>query len=910
MPTPTDPHDRALQTDLQRIEALLADTIARHEGAELAALAERVRRVGTEEGNGGSRAAADAAVDAELDGLSLDRTIPLVRSLAAYFHLTNVVEQVHRLDDLDVVGRAAGSVDEAVQRVLDGGVDPQLAARLVRRLELRPVFTAHPTETSRRTVLLKLREIANLLEAANDPRARPTDRARIDRRLAEAVDLVWLTDELRLERPRPVEEAKSVMYYFDDVFAAVLPDLLDDAVRAVRRLGVDPGPEWVPLRFGSWVGGDRDGNPHVTPHVTAEVLALQAGHALRLLRTAMADLSRELSASVRIVEVDHELRAAVAADAQRLPHVWERYERLNREEPYRLKCAFIRERLAITAERVAAGLPPGDEGYRTAEDLLAELRLLHRSLVANGCEVVADGPLARVMRLVATFGLHLATLDVREHAAAHHAALAELYGRLDVPYASLGHDEREELLAAELRGRRPLAAPTTRLGDDAARTLGVFTTIRDALDRYGAAVVESYIVSMTEDVDDLLAPVVLAREAGLVDLGAGVARLGFVPLFETLDAVRDADRLLDELLSTDVYRELVRLRGDHQEVMLGYSDSAKIAGMATSRWELHTAQRRLRDVAAAHGVSLRIFHGRGGSVGRGGGPTHEAILAQPPGTVDGSLKITEQGEVIADKYALTGLARSNLELGLGATLEASLLHRERVNDPGDLARWGEVMEVVSSAAHAAYRDLVERDGFADYFRAATPVEELSELNIGSRPAKRAAGGLESLRAIPWVFGWTQSRQIVPGWFGLGSGLAAARAAGLGDDLGRMHRSWGFARMLVSMVEMTLAKTDLDIARRYVDHLVDPALHHLFDVIVAEHERTVAEVLALTGEATLVGGNPLLQRTLAVRDGYLRPLHHLQVSLLRRVRDGEDDPRLGRALLLTINGIAAGLRNAG
>jgi phosphoenolpyruvate carboxylase len=902
-------HD-ALQADLHRVEALLADTLRRLEGPELAELAERVRNLGSDPGEhwrpGGT-------LDAELTDLDLDTTIALVRSLAAYFQLTNVVEQAHRVDDLAMVGNAAGSLTEAVERIAAAGNPPEQLREVIDRLELRPVFTAHPTETSRRTLLIKLRQVAELLDTRNDPRATEADRERTDRRLAELVDLIWQTDELRLERPTPIEEAESVLYYFDQVLVHVLPDLLDDAARQIGRLGVPLAPEAVPLRFGSWVGGDRDGNPFVTPAVTTEVVALQSRRALRVLQTAVSDLSRALSASDRIVGVTGALWASIEADRERLPHVWARYARMNREEPYRLKCAFIRARLANTRRRLAEGRTQDPEAYADAEELLTELRIMHRSLVANGCELVADGPLARVMRLVSVLGLHLATLDVREHAARHHQTLAVLYDRIgaEPAYAELDRPARIALLSEELLSRRPLCSPTTQLEGDAATTFEVFRTIRDVLDLHGDAAIESYIVSMTEDVDDLLAPVVLARETGLVDVPGGTARIGFVPLFETHEAVRDAGRLLDDLLRNDAYRSVVALRGDEQEVMLGYSDSAKLAGMTTSRWELHKAQRALRDVAAEHGVALRIFHGRGGSVGRGGGPTHEAILAQPPGTVDGQIKITEQGEVIADKYALVGLARSNLELGLGATLEASLLHRARRSDPAALERWGAVMDIVSHAANEAYRELVETPHFPEYFRSSTPVEELSMLNIGSRPAKRGTGGIETLRAIPWVFGWTQSRQIVPGWFGLGSGLAAAREAGHGALLSEMHDGWGFARMLVSMAEMTLAKTDLDIARRYVENLVDPSLHFIFELIAAEHERTVTEVLAVSGQRSLVGGNPLLQRTLAVRDAYLRPLHHLQVSLLERMRATSDpDPRLRRALLLSINGIAAGLRNAG
>ncbi|GIH04451.1 phosphoenolpyruvate carboxylase [Rhizocola hellebori] len=916
--------DDALRADIRRLGNLLGQTLARQEGRGLLDLVEEVRAL--------VRVDADGAA-AKLSSVDVSTATLLARAFSTYFHLANITEQVHRARDLRRRrAEQGGWLDGAAQRIAARGVGAKEVAAAVRRLAIRPVFTAHPTEAARRSILTKLRSIADELDAEHASLTLYGEQTRADNRLAELLDLLWQTDELRLDRPDPTDEARNAVYYLRDLYDDAAPRVLNDLAETLKRLGVETAPSARPLSFGTWIGGDRDGNPYVTPAVTRDVLLLQHEHGIRAVEAAMDDLINEVSVSRRLRGVSLDLSASLAKDLDALPEISPRFRRTNAEEPYRLKARCVKAKLANTRSRLASGTPhePGRD-YLGTKELIDDLELMRASLARNAGQLTAVGRLATTIRAVSAFGLHLATLDVREHADAHHAVLAQLYTRVgEVPdYASLDRPARTALLATELAGRRPLSSVNTPLTDANRKTYHVFTTIREAQARFGPDVIESYIISMTRGIDDVLAAVVLAREAGLVDPHAARAEIGFVPLLETVAELDAGGTILDDLLNLPAYREIVRARGDVQEVMLGYSDSNKEAGITTSQWAIHRAQRALRDVAARHGVQLRLFHGRGGTVGRGGGPTHEAILAQPYGTLDGAIKVTEQGEVISDKYTLPALARENLELTVAAVLQATLLHTAPRQPAEALAEWDSGMSAISEAAYGAYRNLVENPQLPEYFWACTPTELLGALNIGSRPAKRpdSGAGLGGLRAIPWVFGWTQSRQIVPGWFGVGTGLRALRESGRADLVQNMYKEWHFFRTFVSNVEMMLAKTDLTIARGYVQNLVPAPLRPIFNTIEAEYETTVTEILKVTGEAAPLDANPVLQRTLAVRDTYLEPLHHLQVALLRQYRDAglagrsfatapgsrrgaTTDPTLERALLTTVNGIAAGMRNTG
>jgi phosphoenolpyruvate carboxylase len=896
--------DEALRADIRRLGYQLGETLVRQHGVELFDLVEQVRALGKTRRM--DRAGAEAEFGDRLDSLPSDQVIPLVRAFTTYFNLANVAEQVHRIDEMAPDERY---LRQTVDRLEASNLDPAEMAGLVSRLEVRPVFTAHPTETARRSILTKRGALAGLIEQRLITRD-PLRQEAIDSRTAELIDQIWQTDELRHQRPTVVDEARSTLYYLIGLAEEVLPDLLTMIEKHLARLGA-PHPV-APIRFGTWVGGDRDGNPDVTAETTLETLALQHDRGLGHLIRVIEGLSDELSMSADLAPVSTELEASLARDRLELPDVWERERSRTAREPYRLKCSYIHARLVNRRERIrsgSAGTPGAD--YQTPEEMEADLELMGDSLARARGQLIALGAVGRVRRLVATLGFHIATLDVREDARRHRPVLAELLASKGAGPDALGV-QAGSALSAELASPRAEEAVSS-LSDASEAVIDVFRAIGEAHTRYGTNVIESYVISMTETSADVLGAAVLAREAGLVDLGEQRADIGFVPLVETIDDLRNSGGLLDEALSDPNYRKLVAIRGDVQEVMLGYSDSNKGGGITTSQWEIFKAQRSMTTVAESHGVQLRLFHGRGGTVSRGGGPTHAAILAQPFGSVDGTIKVTEQGEVISEKYGHPAIAARNLELFLAAALEASLLQR-RTDRPRDTReRWTEAMEAISNAAHARYRELVESPSLTPYFLTSTPVEELGSMNIGSRPSRRpdgAGGGIDDLRAIPWVFGWTQTRQIVPGWFGVGTGLRDARLEGHEDTIREMVAEWGFFSTFLSNVEMTLYKTDLGITALYVDRLVDPAHAHILDMIAAEHALTGEELLRALGQQRLLEGSRLLRRTLDVRNVYLDPISHLQVTLLARRRSGEASPHLDRAILLTINGIAAGMRNTG
>ena len=907
IPAPAaDDKENALREDRRLLGRLLGEVIRAQAGEQALTRIERIRQaaVAYRRENAGK-----SELDRLLNALDLGQTMDVVRAFSFFSHLLNIAEdeQQHRRRRAHAEAgspRRPGSLSHALDEVRHVGFDALM--QWFGRAHVAPVLTAHPTEVQRQSILECEREIARLI---GEPQSDDRDEA-----IHAEVLRLWLTSMLRLSRLEVADEVTNGVNYFRLTFLRELPRLYTEFEQALKeRFALERMP-WLPpfLTVGSWIGGDRDGNPNVTAAVLRTAQMLHARLLFSHYLEETNQLGRELGLSSRLSTVPPEVERLAERSGDPSPH--------RQDEPYRRAITGIYARLAATSEALAgeaASPPPIRKGtpYEAPEEFAAELKTISNALRKQGAGLLSRrGRLRALERKVSLFGFHLAPLDLRQSSDMHEAAAHELFARAGIAgYRELDEKARVALLAKELAGPRPLRSPHLQYSALVENELAILNAAAEGRRRYGARAVPHYVISHCDSVSDLLEVGLLLREAGLLKPGAAMPlELDIIPLFESIRDLERCGEIMTQALELPLYRSWLSGRGNEQEVMLGYSDSNKDGGYVTSNWSLYKAAERLRDVCKARGVRLRLFHGRGGTIGRGGGPSYEAVLAQPPGTVDGALRLTEQGEVIASKYADPETGRRNLETLAAATLEASLAPRAR---RGHEARHEEIMEALSAAAFAAYRALVkDTPGFIDYWRQSTPIAELSQLNIGSRPASRhAQQTVEDIRAIPWVFSWSQSRLMLPGWYGFGTAVESwiAERKGTLAELREMLASWPFFRAVLSNMDMVLAKTDLAIASRYAELVTDTNVRlEVFSRIEAEWQLTRRWLAAITGHEELLAENPTLARSIRNRFPYLDPLNHLQVELLRRHRTDGGDEQLLHAIHLTINGVAAGLRNSG
>jgi len=911
--------DLPLREDIRLLGRLLGDTLQEQEGSGRFDLIENIRRTAVRF-HRDRDPGAKQELEAILNRLDHDTAISVVRAFSFFSQLANIAEDLHhnrrrRAHEIAGSPPRKGSVALALERLRQAGVTQSRLTDFFERALIVPVLTAHPTEVQRKSILDCQMEVARLLAERDRATVTPGEQRANEEALRRVVLTLWQTRILRATRLTVNDEIENGLAYYRYTFLRELPHLYADIEDlAAEHLGAAGFRLPAVLRIGNWIGGDRDGNPFVTQEVMQHAARSQSTLALDFYLGEVHRLGAELSMSRRLVGISAALDQLAEASPDRSEH--------RRGEPYRRALIGIYSRLAATAQQLdqhvaerqpaAAALP-----YAGCAEFIAELDVIAGSLMTNGGARIARGRLRHLRRAAEVFGFHLCSLDMRQHSGVHERVIAELFARSDggIDYIALPEAGKIELLLLEIATPRPLKSPYLVYSEETAKELGMFETAAAIHRRYGAQALPNYIISKTDGVSDLLEVALLLKEAGLLAPGSE-PRLGLniIPLFETIGDLRRCSAIMDGLFQLPYYRKLLASRGNVQEVMLGYSDSNKDGGFLTANWELYKAEVELVRVFARHGIELRLFHGRGGTVGRGGGPSYEAILAQPPGSVNGQIRITEQGEVIASKYADPEIGRRNLETLIAATLEATLL--DRGNAGRNTGADHGVMEQLSRDAFRAYRDLVyETPGFVQFFRQATPIAEIAELRIGSRPASRKTSWeIEDLRAIPWVFSWALSRIMLPGWYGFGTAVQALLERD-GDKalqrLQEMHRDWPFLQTLLSNMDMVLSKCDFGIASRYAELVGDEQQRaHIFGRIQAEWQLTVKHLLAITGQRELLETNPALARGFRNRSPYIDPLNHLQVTLLRRLRAGEDDDVIRRAIMLTINGIAAGLRNSG
>ena len=917
MPPDASDKDHPLREDIRLLGRLLGDCVREQEGEAVFDIIETIRRTSIRFYRDDDDDAKQE-LEANLSGLSPEQAVQVVRAFSYFSHLANIAEDEHHIRRTrahDIAGDAprAGTIANTLERAGAAGISDAAILSFFDSALVQPVLTAHPTEIRRKSTMRHEMDIANQLDKRERGGWTAEELAAIDGQLRRAVLAVWQTNLLRQAKMIVRDEVDNGLSYYDHTFLRELPKFyaaLED------RLGLfEPGRagQAMPsfLRIGSWIGGDRDGNPFVTAEVLRETLAMQATRAFAFYLNELHELGGDLSLSSRVVSVSADLQALADTSPDSSPH--------RRLEPYRRAISGLYARLAATAAKLGAAMPSRHpiaeaEPYASSAGLLADLDIIRLSLAANNSPALTGGRLRHLSRAVDCFGFHLASLDLRQNSAVHERTVAELFEAVapGSGYGALSETGRRDLLVSELATPRALLRPHWTYSDETEGELAIFGAAADAHGMFGPRAIPSAIISNTTDVSDLLELAVLLKQVGLVDAD-GVSAIAIVPLFETIEDLRNCGDIMEQLLSIPAYRALVASLGDVQEVMLGYSDSNKDGGYVTSGWELYKAEIGLIEIFKRHGVTLRLFHGRGGTVGRGGGPSYEAILAQPQGAVQGQIRVTEQGEIISSKYSNPDLGRRNLEAMTAATLEATLL-QSAPTSPN--ARFRKTMEELSDLAYEAYRDLVyETPGFEDYFLASTVISEISGLNIGSRPASRKkANRIRDLRAIPWVFSWAQCRLMLPGWYGFGTAVESWLEANPGDGLAQlqdMYRDWPFFRAQLSNMDMVLAKSSIAIASRYAGLVEDETLRRkIFGRIRSEWSASIEALLRITGSERLLQGNPLLERSIQNRFPYLDPLNHIQVELLKLHRQDADDPKVLRGIQLTINGISAGLRNSG
>ncbi|WP_153131015.1 phosphoenolpyruvate carboxylase [Dechloromonas hortensis] len=910
--------DEPLRTDIRLLGRILGDTVREQEGEAVFDIVERVRQTAVRFARDGDPAAR-AELATLLDPLPGDTTQSVVRAFSYFLQLANIAEDEHhirrrRAHDLAGSPPREGSLIFALDALSTAAVSPEAIADFFAHAVVAPVLTAHPTEVQRQSLIRNHRDLARLLDQRERLQMTPEEEAENDHAIANSILTLWQSRMLRPVRLKVLDEVKNGITYFKETFFTELPRLYIQATQQLQKRY--PEKVWaLPpfFRVGSWIGGDRDGNPFVTAEILREALRLQSSAALSHYLDEIHELGGELPLSDLLIKVTPELLALAEHSTDHSPQ--------RADEPYRRALSGIYARLAATARALDHFEPVRHEighaaAYETPEALRADLKVLNNSLKLNGSAALAGGRLRRLLRGVQVFGFHLAPIDLRQNSEVHARSVAELLagaGRCP-DYEALDEAGRIKLLVEEISTPRPLYSPYLSYSEEAQGELAIFFAARELRQRYGAAALPNCIISKTDGVSDLLELALLLKESGLLLPGAAPRLdVNIIPLFETIEDLQKSAVTMAGVFQLPAYRELIAGRGDEHEVMLGYSDSNKDGGFLTSGWELYKAEIELTRVFQQYGVRLRLFHGRGGSVGRGGGPTYHAILAQPAGAVSGQIRLTEQGEVISTKYGNPDTGRRNLEVLLAATLEASLTDHENQIEPAE--QFHPVMDELSARAFNAYRGLVyETPGFTTYFRQSTVVSEIASLNIGSRPASRKASDrIEDLRAIPWVFSWAQCRLMLPGWYGFGAavdGYLVANADGLAT-LRRMVHAWPFFKSLLSNMDMVLSKTDLAIASRYAELVSDVELRErIFSQITAEWALTKKHLLAILEQDDFLGDNPMLKRSLQLRSPYMDPLNHLQVELLKRHRAGDTDERLARGIHLSINGIASGLRNSG